>query len=595
MDTHDRSYYEPYDEISNPNGYQDSDESSLREHLLLKAAIDWVDDNNMFDLSLNLDSNNDGYLDSVTFMVSGEDTGWNELLWPHKWAVYTFDELGYADEDFPQINGVYLWDYTLELLGDDTEYDKKVGVGVLAHEMFHLLSAPDLYHYYDYNWIEAIGSYGLMETVGEVPSHMLGYMKMQYGTWIDFVEEITESGFYTLSPLQESPNNLYRISLGYSNEYIYLEYRDNEGLYESTLPREGLLIYRVDEDFVYYGNENGYYQYGEAVEEVWIFRPEMDDIIFPIEFDTEDPLYDVDGDIDGAIIHEHNDYNEAGRDTDILLFDSAGNEIELLITDLKAHNGYISFYVYFPTTIEPEIILNGEEEVIVEFGDTYIDPGYTVTDPLYEDSVTVFGVILLDVLGESTLIYELRDDLGNIVDSTSRIITVIDTTPPTAELLAGVDTITIGDAWVDALVSVSDIQDVGPSIAVTHEIDNQVVGVYEVTYTVEDNSGNNTSIIRYVNVVAEPTITQVDFVCTTQQTTFKVNEEILLPNCTYLNWDLTVINSDKINNHIPGTYEVLVQYEKEGTIFEFRTYIFVIAEYETQSIAMLPEEERKLL
>ena len=87
MDSHNRSYYEPYDETTNPNGYSDNNKAE-REHALLKSAIDYVDLNNLIDDSIVLDSNSDGDIDSITFMISGEDNGWNTLFWPHKWNLY---------------------------------------------------------------------------------------------------------------------------------------------------------------------------------------------------------------------------------------------------------------------------------------------------------------------------------------------------------------------------------------------------------------------------------------------------------------------------------------------------------------------------
>ena len=139
------------------------------------------------------------------------------------------------------INGKYAYTYTFELLGNSTSYNMQVDVGVIAHETFHLISAPDLYHYYRYFNIQPVGHWGIMEGTTDVPSHMLGYMKEMYGNWIQSVDTITQSGSYTLYPLSESADNLYKIDLGYSNEYLYLEYRKATGLYESHLPGSGLL------------------------------------------------------------------------------------------------------------------------------------------------------------------------------------------------------------------------------------------------------------------------------------------------------------------------------------------------------------------
>ena len=347
-----RSHYEPYDVLTNPNGYEE-DEWAQREHTLIKKAVDYIDQSGLIDPSIDLDVNDDGDLDSLTVMFSGEDSGWNTLFWPHQWTLYTYYSYGFDTHkwDAPTLNGAYVWDYTVELLGNSTNYENEVDLGVVVHETFHLLSAPDLYHYYRYDWITPVGEWGLMEFEGEVPSHMLGYMKYKYGGWIEEVDEIRDSGTYTLYPLQDSPDNLYYIDLGFSNEQIFLEYRDTEGLYESNLPMSGLIVYRVDGDYEGWGNVEGYYSEVDisvAQEEVWVYRPYMKDKIFPIEFSVEEPQTgNPNGSTYQAALSDNNNFNEAGVGTSILLFDSRGEMISLSILNVTEHDGYITFDVLF--------------------------------------------------------------------------------------------------------------------------------------------------------------------------------------------------------------------------------------------------------
>ena len=71
------------------------------------------------------------------------------------------------------------------------------GVGVLCHEMFHSLGAPDLYHYTS-DGISPVGSWDLMENNANPPQHMGAYMKYKYGNWISTIPTISTSGTYTL-------------------------------------------------------------------------------------------------------------------------------------------------------------------------------------------------------------------------------------------------------------------------------------------------------------------------------------------------------------------------------------------------------------
>ena len=391
VDSHDRSYYEPYDSSTNPNGYTEGEQSD-REHVLLKDAIDYVDDNNLIDDSIVLDSNDDGDIDSITFMVSGEDNGWNTMFWPHKWDLFTY--YNYNSEEYtydaPMINGVYAYDYTFELMGNSRFYDEIVYTGVLAHETFHLISATDLYHYYDSQNIDPIGDWGIMGSTSFVPSHMLGYMKEYYGKWIDNVSEITESGSYTLGPLQESEDNLYKINLDSSNEYIYLEYRDNEGLYESNLLDSGLLVYRVDMDYLNIGNDYGYYDDNDLGEdEVFVFRPGIPDSTPPITFPIDDDFnIDEDGNIDAAALSDNNFYDEMGTGTNIPMFYSSGELIDITISNVVEHDGYVTFDVELPLRIE----LDMDEEL--PGGSTL----FLVDDSIYEYN---FSILNLPLVGDT--------------------------------------------------------------------------------------------------------------------------------------------------------------------------------------------------
>ena len=40
---------------------------------------------------LNIDANNDGYVDALSFSINGNVDGWSELLWPHRWALFSYD------------------------------------------------------------------------------------------------------------------------------------------------------------------------------------------------------------------------------------------------------------------------------------------------------------------------------------------------------------------------------------------------------------------------------------------------------------------------------------------------------------------------
>lgn len=252
QDIYPRSYFMPYDPVTNPNGYQ-SGESGQREHALLKRACEYIETE--VPVTLNIDKNNDGYIDNMVFTVKGATTAWATLLWPHRWALY--GETVY-------INGKRAWDYNLQV----EEHLNGSGAGVLCHEMFHSLSAPDLYHYNSAPYT-SVGPWDLMDNANNPPESMGAFMKFQYGGWIEEIPEITECGTYTLNPLSKEDNNCYKIASPNSNsEYFVLEYRIAEGIFEEGLPGSGLLVYRIDNSLNGNGNAQG------PPDEVYLYRPD---------------------------------------------------------------------------------------------------------------------------------------------------------------------------------------------------------------------------------------------------------------------------------------------------------------------------------
>ncbi len=852
-DDQPRAYYEPYDIVTNTIGYNTINHDE-REHELLKKAVDYIDENNLIDSSIELDQNNDGDIDSISFLVSGEDNGWMSLLWPHKWEMSSY--YNYVSGEYyptaPTINGSYAYTYTFELLGNSTSYNYQVDVSVLAHETFHLISAPDLYHYYRYDWIEPVGYWGLMESLGTVPHHMLGYMKEVYGNWIPEVDEITSNGTYTLYPLQESGNNLYRIDTGYSNEFVYLEYRLQEGLYDSELPNSGLLVYRVDEDYYDLGNVEGYYRSdGSPSNEIFIFRPGITDVLPPIEFaDENNSSIDEDGSIDDAVLSQNNLYDEMGIDTDIQMFYSDGSLMDIKIFNVVEHDGYITFEVsfgdayinlvndygislrdkinfvqatgtYYSVTIEninveyetyytldgttptdsstlytggeieidsinnhlkvgfyaegvqistleqffrfvsefetshrgygnskvehwylnyekltqysitfnnefhlenlsdylfiyanneitsytfedlknieleyinfgliftlitdstidtdygfkAEITIehifeglgyymNDESELDIDVNSGWIDPEielvgegsdtayYTVESDILLDTVGEYSItykiydeddILIDtlvrnvtigdyskpiitLLGPTTIYlevfedyieygatvydnytvseqitivnnvkndyvsvyqvyYQISDDAGNKSDVVIRYIYVQDTTNPTAELYIGLDTIYVGQEHIDGSVTAYDNYFDRTTVEVVSDLDINTPGEYLMIYNVKDASGNTIVLKRFINVIEREDILSVDFTCDASFHTYKVGDILHIPDCS-INDDYDIsVDTSNVDMTTPGTYEIIYSTEINEETYEFKTYIFVLEEYQIE-------------
>jgi len=221
-DSHPRSYYQK----DTPDGYAtDPNGSTLREHDLLKNAINYV--SSQVPSSLNIDGNNDGLVDNVVFVIKGYTEGWAELLWPHRWSLFSHDVY---------IGSKKVYDYNLV-------FGTSLGVGVISHELFHSFGAPDLYQYSAWNTSgAAVGPWDLMASEDwNIPQHMGAYMKQEYGKWTT-IPEITTTGTYSLQPFSTNTFSSYKIKLPNTDDYLVLEYRKKEGKYEIMVPASGLIV-----------------------------------------------------------------------------------------------------------------------------------------------------------------------------------------------------------------------------------------------------------------------------------------------------------------------------------------------------------------
>jgi M6 family metalloprotease-like protein len=241
-DSSKRNYYKPFDLIGNPDGYALL-ERSYREGQLLRQAVDWVNKNSPVPTGLNIDTDDDDIVDSVTFVIKGGAgvDDWSNLLWAHMGSLSTFP---FACT----INNKKVQNYVFILEEDiiNIATNEAAWTGTACHEMFHSLGAPDLYSYHNQSTWHPVSVWDVMGEAGGVPRHMSAYMKYKYGKWIDTLPEITTSGHYTLNPLTSSVNNCYKVASPFSSsEFFVIEYRKRTVPFEYYLPSSGLLVYRV--------------------------------------------------------------------------------------------------------------------------------------------------------------------------------------------------------------------------------------------------------------------------------------------------------------------------------------------------------------
>jgi len=252
QDSHDSLYFSPFDPVDNPIGYSGSEERILREHTLLRDAINAV--SSEIPADLDVDSDDDGEVDIVAFAIRGADDVWGDIRWPHKSDLTTHSMT---------INGAQVGAYTF--VPESSLY-----CGTSCHEICHTLGAPDFYHCPtgDYSHLSPVYSWDLMG-YPTGPPHMSAYAKERYMQWISIP---TESGGLALQPLAMPTgtitNSARRINSPESvDEYYIVEYRYDWGTFEHILRGSGLLVYRINTNIDGEGNIDG------PPDEIYVYRP----------------------------------------------------------------------------------------------------------------------------------------------------------------------------------------------------------------------------------------------------------------------------------------------------------------------------------
>jgi len=313
QDVHTQSYFMPYNAATNPDGYADTARAGREDSLLVRvvSAI-----GSLVPESLVIDSDGDGVIDNICFIVAGGTSSWGTLLWPH-----------YGVLAGGTIHGKTTGAYDFEM----QDFIAQEGSSVLCHEMFHTLGAHDLYHYVN-TGMEPVGSWDLMAYNQSPPEHMGAYMKYRYGHWIGSIPEIASSGTYTLGALDATPDCCRIIrSSRTSTEYYVVEYRRREGSFETSLPGEGLLVYRINTAADGEGNAAG------PPDEVYIYRP------------GGTPT--VNGDYSQAALSAESGRTVFSAQTDPAPFLSDGSQGGLQISDVGSAGTTIAFTIAGPLPV----------------------------------------------------------------------------------------------------------------------------------------------------------------------------------------------------------------------------------------------------
>ncbi|WP_034060077.1 DUF5011 domain-containing protein [Lacinutrix jangbogonensis] len=162
-----------------------------------------------------------------------------------------------------------------------------------------------------------------------------------------------------------------------------------------------------------------------------------------------------------------------------------------------------------PDTIAPEITILGENpQTLNQFTD-YVELGATALDNIDGDvsaAIQITSTVNMDVAGAYEATYSVSDIAGNEVSVIREVIVEEDTAPEITILgdnpqllMQNTDYVELGATALDVIDG-----DITDAIVITSTVDMDLLGTYEVTYSVLDSAGNEVSAIREVIVEENP-------------------------------------------------------------------------------------------
>ncbi len=267
-DSKTMGYYLRYS-ASNTIGYKNSEELLKRETELVNNAVAYVKSQveSSGITESDIDTNNDGKIDAISFVVEGCDSteaniAWGDLLWSHK-RDNNGVETTIFGKRIVEYNILHAYDYSqsagLFSLNRGT-------YGTIIHEFGHTLGYVDLYRFSPSKGMP-VGFYDIMgNTVGSNPQNFLTYFISEYNretNWhnpLPVIEDTTQN-ITLYSPNFTDPNEMRAVKIQLDKEgkeYFIVEYHEKQNTYSSySADESGIIVYRVNEKNKYSGNRDG--------------------------------------------------------------------------------------------------------------------------------------------------------------------------------------------------------------------------------------------------------------------------------------------------------------------------------------------------
>ncbi len=369
-DNHPYAYY--LEKTStNPLGYSNYEERTSRENELINNALMEIKDDleRIYSNKEILDSDNNGYIDAISFIVEIPDSGgigYGDLLWSHK-ATATNVDTQIFDKSVSSYNLITAKDYT-DIAGLFSL--NQGGYGTLMHEFAHTLGFSDLYTEYAYQ-TAPVGFYDLM---GNYPSsNPPGFLTYfisdyrNYNNWHNKLETVssTTKGVTLTKPeyLDKDEKRAVIIKGGSKDEFFVVEYISKRDTYENyTVDKSGIIVYRIKSDE------------SDTSKLIYIFRP------------NETKLGECKGDLTQATLHMGRNVfgksisNDNTFDNETIHY-SDGSNSGIIINVTGETDSSVTFDVEFPNVVGDgtktnPYLINNVDDYLYYMGSSYAKGSY---------------------------------------------------------------------------------------------------------------------------------------------------------------------------------------------------------------------------
>lgn len=222
--------------------------------------------------------------------------------------------------------------------------------------------------------------------------------------------------------------------------------------------------------------------------------------------------------------------------------------------------------------VKPSITLKGKANLTINYGNSFKDPGYTSFDNYDGDltsKVVVSGTVDTKKLGTYKIKYSVTDSSSNQT-SKVRVVKVVDNKSPVISL-SGSKTMTLdlNENYYEPGYSARDNYDgdITSNVYVSGKVNTSKVGVYEITYSVTDSSGNYSYVSRVIQVGSQSDMDESNYIMISikeQKLWYYKNSKLFLSSDVVTGTKGvhdTYKGRFRIKNRVAGTYLVGVDYK----------------------------------